>query len=103
MAARIRCIRAYCTCRQQLGKKQTEFEIRTLQGEEPVEILDKMGFIKMCCRVNMLYPPTFPILDTNEARLMDETGFLEKESLRRFSYIDGPELFLDNVPPFPEF
>lgn len=101
MAARIRCNLGYCTCRQQLGKYQSEFEIRISQGEKPIDVLDSLGMNKMCCRTNMLYPPTFPVIDSNAGRVIDEGGILGIE--QKFTYLDGPDIYLDNVPPFPVF
>jgi hypothetical protein len=79
-----------------LGRYQSEFELRTLKGENPIDILDDLGLTKICCRTNMLYPPTFPVIDANVGRIIDDT------TSRKSTYIDGPELFLDKVPDFPQ-
>jgi len=100
---RIRCIIANCTCRRQLGKLQSVYELRILAGEEPVKVLDSLKIRKMCCRLNMMFSTTFPILDTNNGRIIIE-DLTQQDREQNFElYNIGTELFLDNVPDFPIF
>jgi DNA-directed RNA polymerase subunit N (RpoN/RPB10) len=100
---RIRCVIAYCTCRKQLGKLQSIYELRILGGEDPVDVLDDLKLKKLCCRLNMLFPTTFPILDSNESRIINE-DITEQDSSQNIElYNPGPRLYLDNVPDFPIF
>ena len=105
MSARIRCIRRRCTCKNLLGKHQTEFEMRIGKGEEPIKILEDLNMVYSCCLLNMQYPPTYPVVDSNAGRIMDEMGIIdkEKEAGKKFLYQDGPDLYLSDIPDFPKF
>ncbi len=105
MATRIRCIRKRCTCKRFLGKHQAEYEMRIGNGEDPVKIIEDLGMTYSCCILNMQYPPTYPLVDANVGRIIDEVGILENEEEpnKKFIYQDGPVIFLKNVPAFPKF
>ena len=105
MAARIRCIIPVCTCHRRLGRLQGEFEIRIKNGELPSDICRDLGCTLICCRSNMIYPPTFPLGDSNAGCFIDEVGVVEKTSHVRGKALvkDGPDLFLEDIPDFPVF
>lgn len=123
MTARIRCIRRRCTCGRPLGRLQAPFELAlrdcTDPGEDEKEILNNLGApntvlgvlenlhcTKLCCLLNMQYPPTYPVVDANAGCLTDDTGLLSQMTdVRRERYVveDGPSLYLEDVPNFPTF
>jgi hypothetical protein len=53
----------------------------------------------------MIYPPTYPMGDSNAGCFIDEVGVVEKSShIRGKSLVkDGPSLYLEGVPDFPDF
>jgi DNA-directed RNA polymerase subunit N (RpoN/RPB10) len=102
MAARIRCTNKICTCGAKLAKYQGVIELRIEKGENPIKILDDMKFTKMCCRSNLLNPPTFPIIDTNAGRLTFEDRSLKiMNNSSAIFYGGGNAIKLENVPNFP--
>jgi DNA-directed RNA polymerase subunit N (RpoN/RPB10) len=99
---RIRCNLAICTCRKQIGRFQSEYELQILEGKQPIDVLNELGFIMMCCRLNMMYPPTHPVVDANAGRIINEGGIFEQLEDSEI-YRSGPEIYLDDVPDFPQF
>jgi DNA-directed RNA polymerase subunit N (RpoN/RPB10) len=72
MTARIRCVPKICTCGRKLAKHQGEIELRIQREEKIMEILDSLGIYKICCRANIVSPPTFPIIDSNSGSITIE-------------------------------
>lgn len=105
MAARIRCIRARCTCRKPLGKLQSLLEMMIADGTAAHIAIEKLDITLMCCRGNVLYPPTYPISFVDTGRFIDETGTIKKdlEFLQRNFIQDGPPVYLEDIPDFPSF
>lgn len=103
MPARVRCNIPKCTCRRSLGSHQAIYEQRILNGETPIDILEDLGLSLLCCRINMLYPPTFPVMDHNSGKISDEVGILKQGTgfMKESSYIDGPLVYLADIPDLP--
>jgi DNA-directed RNA polymerase subunit N (RpoN/RPB10) len=102
MAARIKTVQKRCTCRRRLGRLQAEFELRIRNGETPIKALENMGITLCCCRLNMLYPPTFPVSAADSGVFYDEPG-LSENSRGKLTVHDSPPLYLEGIPNFPTF
>lgn len=123
MAARIRCIRRKCTCGRPLGRLQAQFEIMLRDckdpGDDDTQILNNLGAPdtvlgvlhalkckKMCCLLNMEYPPSYPLVDANVGAVTDDTGLINQMlDVRRERYVveSGPSVYMEDVPSFPSF
>ena len=99
MTARIRCINVKCTCGRKLGKFQGEIELRLI-SEKISDILDSKGFTKMCCRISLLHPTTYPFIDSSKCRIVVGCANIPKLS-RISSPIDSPEIQLFGIPNLP--
>jgi hypothetical protein len=51
----------------------------------------------------MLFPSTYPVVDFNAGRTVDEVGFIKSggDFTKKRIYKDGPVLFLADVPELP--
>ena len=123
MAARVRCIRRKCTCGKLLGYNQALFEMMLRDCENPGEdeetilnnlgkhntvlgILNRLGYTKMCCLQNMMYIPTYPVVDANSGNLIDDAGLINQTATsRKERYVveNGPSVYMEDVPSFPTF
>jgi DNA-directed RNA polymerase subunit N (RpoN/RPB10) len=103
MAARIRCIIPRCTCHRKLGVHQAEFEQLLASGMTHNEALIKIDRTWICCRANILYPPTYPVVDANTGVFVDELGISSYAGTGRGKSVirDGPSFYFENSPGFP--
>lgn len=101
MAARIRCIIPRCSCRKKLGVHQAQFELLLAEGKTTNEALEEIGCTLMCCRANILCPPTYPLLAFNRDIFIDKVKISSFSKSKGSVTKDGPVLYLENSPGFP--
>jgi DNA-directed RNA polymerase subunit N (RpoN/RPB10) len=102
MAARIRCIQRYCTCLKPLGRFQAEIEMLLAEGQDISSILDHLGFTTSCCRLNIMAPPSYPVMEFDSGRMEDTVRILKSDAVRREILSDKTELYLGNEIKLPE-
>ncbi len=103
MAARVRSCIPRCSCHRKIGSLQSQFELLLASGKTADEALKEIDRTLLCCRVNILCPPTYPVVDANTGVIVDTVGISSYKTSTREKIVsrDGPSFYLDNSPGFP--
>lgn len=110
MATAVQLLPRKCSCSNRLGAQQFDYEELLNQGLTIAAAMNKMGWMKMCCRAAVVGVPIFFIRDSNADAFTDETGLTIGKSnhdLTKAVTRDGPPVVpkrkpLD-FPPLPGF
>ena len=67
-----------CSCRDEYGnptriaRRYKEYFEEIKNGKEPIDILNSMKILRMCCRKRFLAIPVIPMIDRNRDRLYND-------------------------------
>src|SRR5437016_2933118 len=105
MATLVRILPKYCSCLRPLGKHQRQVEELEASGTRLPEVINQLGWIKICCRTQVFTVPTYFIRDQNRGVLIDETGLVADSAnydvTKSISQDGPPVLPRRRPPPFP--